>query len=479
MSDSPDTQARARVTAAVGAATEVFLVNHAFELVARSVGSLDVQVPPGVYKIKFRRGNAVSQETLVLPPDTPAVDVTAPAGFGPETAQRQPPPRAPQRAARAVPGAGAAPSRATARATRRSSALAVTVTARSEAPVAPFAGVRLCDEKGRTVADQAAQRADKAEMVLPSLRPGVYRLQVTLKEVGTLEQTLALCRGWRTEVETGVRNYALPGEPAVWGADLGDATILMAPEAEPAVPDEVRNYAKLVKAWLAGPQLTIATAHAERVVSTSIADPLFGLCLAHALVRQTEIDRSSGTREPRPRRALVKALVDTLQTLVPGHPDLEALRLWLGRRVARRFALPPMLANSWTIVAAAASRRPTLVPADSVASLVAERVWSSPTWLLWRSDDVSAPEASVRRVPRRTLIERLTRTPRIARSVPAAADRTANFSDLERAVCQAVGQVVKTTEAPAAIAAKAMKRIGVPAATFDRALQSAVQKLED
>lgn len=475
MSSFPDKASLGRVRAAVGDDTEVFLVNHAFELVARSVGALDVEIPPGLYKVKFRRGRAISQETLVLPPGTALVDVPVPAGFTPEVAEARPA----ARSASEPTGARTASRQVDA---ALAGAISVTI-ARSEEvgpPVTP--SVRLCDDAGRRLADSAPSDVSPRDAILTqsSLPPGHYRLMLTLPDIGILEQTLVVCAGWRTEVRAGLRNYALHGEAEAWGADLGDATMLMAPMGSPSVPPDIRSYSRFVKAWLAGPQLTIATAHAERLVKTTIEDPLFGLCLAHALARQTELDKSSGLREPRARRTLLRALVEKLTALIPMHPDLVALRLRLGSKVERPFTTPPMLLNSWNIVSAAASGRPTLVPKDSIASLVPGRVWSSSTWLLWRSDAVSAPEASESHVARRSLIAKITKghlersKGRSSSMVGAGSD----FTDLERAVAQMVGQVATAEVAPGKLAATAMKRLALPAATFDRALQSIVAKLD-
>ena len=46
--------------------TEVFLIDYTFRLVSRSVGTLTREVPAGIYKLKFRRGDVERTMTTVV-----------------------------------------------------------------------------------------------------------------------------------------------------------------------------------------------------------------------------------------------------------------------------------------------------------------------------------------------------------------------------------------------------------------------------
>src|SRR4051794_4465379 len=48
---------------------EVFLIDHDFELVTRSVGELDADVEPGVYRVKATLGEAETEQLIVLDGD--------------------------------------------------------------------------------------------------------------------------------------------------------------------------------------------------------------------------------------------------------------------------------------------------------------------------------------------------------------------------------------------------------------------------
>jgi hypothetical protein len=220
------------------------------------------------------------------------------------------------------------------------------------------------------------------------LPPGTYRLRVDLADQGTFEQSVTVVAGWRTCVDVSTRPELQPERP-----DLTASTIFMvASDDDQGRPEssQRRKYAELVKAWVAGPQATIASAHAERLTTSPIDDPLFALCVAHTLVKQAQNDRGLGRREPKSRRALLKTLATRLDTLIPDHPDLGALWTWLGMRTSRKFPLPPMLSNSWVVVSAAAARRAATVPAGSLSSLIAAHIRFSPVWLVWRADQLPA-----------------------------------------------------------------------------------------
>lgn len=67
-----------RVVASAPRDTEVFLIDHSFALVRRSVGTLDEHVPPGIYTLKFRRGTTVREVIKIVPSEAAIVEVPFP-----------------------------------------------------------------------------------------------------------------------------------------------------------------------------------------------------------------------------------------------------------------------------------------------------------------------------------------------------------------------------------------------------------------
>src|SRR5216684_4223761 len=60
-------------------ATETFVIDHAFRMVARGVGSFSCDVTPGLYKFKFRSGLAVKESYQEIAANSPKpVEIIAP-----------------------------------------------------------------------------------------------------------------------------------------------------------------------------------------------------------------------------------------------------------------------------------------------------------------------------------------------------------------------------------------------------------------
>lgn len=492
--------------------TEVFLIDYTFRLVSRSVGTLTREVPAGIYKLKFRRGDVERTMTTVVS-GTADVTVALPDVFEhglsksevvPPLAMAAPPP--PPLAAPAgeevthAAARGARPqTRALAPTPAMASGVMFELAGSPEAPEAhPALGLSLCDAGGALVVDLqtvvSTTASPAAVTHVATLAPGSYRLRVALGESSDqdargLEQSLVVSPGWQTQVLLGMRNHGTLKRP-LWRADLANATILMARPGE-VVTSDVRGYAALAKSWIAGPHVTIATAHAEAMSASAVPNPSFAMAVAHTLVRGAAIARSVGRPEPSDARRLVAAIVEAIEPLVPGHPDVAALSLWLGRGSRATFAVPPMLLNSWVIVSAAAAERPSLVPRGSLSSSIADRLWGSEVWLVWRYGGPTAPAVKKQRsrVPKfDELVGRVQAQAKIADD-PA-------LTNLERGLYNAIrnlpggegaGRPPSTavtapqatpTRASRGVSMRLAKRLGVPTASIDDAMASLLDKLK-
>jgi hypothetical protein len=51
------------------------------------------------------------------------------------------------------------------------------------------------------------------------------------------------------------------------------------------------------------------------------------------------------------------------------------------------FNVPPMLRKSWTLVVDTTAKRPEIIPEDSLAAMIATRLWNSYSWLIWTDKD--------------------------------------------------------------------------------------------
>ncbi|MEP7117089.1 MAG: hypothetical protein ABI880_05880 [Acidobacteriota bacterium] len=463
--------------------TEVFLIDYTFHLVARSVGTLTREVPAGIYKLKFRRGDVERTVTTVVS-GTAEVTVALPDVFEHFLTK----------------GEVVAPLEMAAPASSTASGVWFELAGSPEAPEADLAAtLSLCDASGAVVVDvqTIVPTTPSARPTVVTygvmLAPGSYRLRVALggssgRDARGLEQSLVVSPGWQTQALLGMRNHGTTTRP-LWRADLANATILMVRPGE-VVTSEVRGYAELAKSWIAGPHVTIATAYAEAMPASAVANPLFAMAVAHTLVRGASIARSVGRPEPPDARRLVARIVDAIEPLVPGHPDLAALSLWLGRASRATFAVPPMLLNSWVIVSAAAATRPSLVPRGSLSSSIADRLWGSELWLVWRYGGPAAPLLKKRRGRARKFDELVSL---VQAQVKIADDQV--LTNLERGLCNAIRELSGATAAdpppfpavaappPTArassrgVSMRLAKRLGVPAASIDDAIESLLDKL--
>ena len=475
---------RVHLVASAPLDSEVFLIDHSFELVERSVGTLDVHVRPGIYKVKFRRGKAVHEVITIVAAEPAELTIPFPAELQQTSgaAGGDRPARLESQAAPAI-DAGDAP---------LAEGLSVEVGSASHVAAVPGEGLTLHDAVGGLVRDLAG--AATTDLDLP---PGFYRLRVSLGDQGDMEQGVVVSPGWQTQVRLESRNYGTDQAP-IWRADLFEASMLMTrPGQRPT--DEARAFATQVRSWLLGPQETIALAHARALSASGITDPFFALCIAHTLVRKSAQDRRLGraeTRAARTRKTLVKALVEPLRQLIPGHPDLVALSLWLGQSVDATFERPPMLLSSWTIVTTASARRPRLVPSGSLAASIAEELWGSLAWLVWRSDrlprdsrqETAGPTAPTVPSRRKSALPALVARVAEHRHVPAF--QTIALTDLEVNVCQALTTMLEgesladagskgrlqPSRSPRGVQAELVKRLGVPSASVDRAVASILDK---
>src|SRR6516225_2628703 len=75
-SGSPPALVQLVVTADPG--TEIFVVDHAFRLCARGVGSLTARLQPGLYKLRYRLGSAIQEVHQAIEPGATTVHITAP-----------------------------------------------------------------------------------------------------------------------------------------------------------------------------------------------------------------------------------------------------------------------------------------------------------------------------------------------------------------------------------------------------------------
>jgi hypothetical protein len=373
---------------------EVFLIDDAFALVDRSVGDLDVEVPPGVYKVKSKLGDATVERLVVLDADQ-TLDVSSdlvvrsPVPLGEATRDRR----------RGIDyGRG--------RSEQMSSAA-------GDAEVFLMTRSGIASDDLRTDAPQVSlHRLDGTLIELPEPRsggsrdeqfttvevdPGPYlvRRRDRFDDVG--EQCVYAVAGWQTQVFT----LEEPGDEADIGRirvsvlmsrhgfDPSDPQLHLVEEARTALADERK-----------------VASYALGELCEKVEDPMLALFGAHLMLvardntEREDEKRASGRLDEEAVTAPVTfdqerfdRVVDRLaEMLGPGHPDVIALateRSGQPLELLPPIGAPPMLWRSWVLLIAASNTLATLVPVSTWQRTL--HVLPLRPFFLWSPTEESTP----------------------------------------------------------------------------------------
>jgi hypothetical protein len=369
-------------------ATEIFLLDHQFQMRARGVGRIKTSVEPGLYKVKYRAGSQIVETYEEVSAGAGTVRLRAPD----------------------VPYASAAPL-ATSRTTHEThegaaSKLSRTIhhrvgqgseifvfarvwteelTGKRRTPSVPrkhhpATGLSLRSPDGSVLVDiEKGSEVDLSDDPWAgctiAVDPGAYRLRVETPKWGALEQTLIATEGWQTQVFLLQDNYS-DGKTPAFRPDLAEASVLLGRKGKGFDPrrGELR-LAELARQSLANQRVVLSGVELKRLFTNKRSSPMLGIYGSHALLAQG-------------KRREISGAVRELGSILGDHPDVDALRLALSSRPSDKlsFGVPPMLTSSWSIIVGKASSHPDLVPAGSLASRVATCLWGSGPWLIWQAD---------------------------------------------------------------------------------------------
>lgn len=353
----------------------VSIMDGRYGMVAEGVGRVEVSLPPGLYLVQFKAGQMYEQQRVDLSKDQTV--------FAERLVPDSPPASSTRRMIPDVPDAS-----------EKRSQLYVSV--EGDAADQFLQRLEVLDSSKNIVTDFSASSPLTTTERIIALLPGTYLLRFRTDEgAPPLEQTVVACDAWQLQIF-----YRAPSRSKReidWAQVLASAPILMVPLEFPlAGLNRDREWIEVALENLAGRRAMAPVAELRDAVNTAsqiqaympdpntlrqmlkekFTDPMLGVLGAHLLLLA-----------PDPDRALVEAVVKNLDILLPGHPDVTALKLWLGQLSPAdlSFPMPPMLRSSWSIIVNKTAQTPGLVPAGSYASRAAERVSGAGGWLVWRS----------------------------------------------------------------------------------------------
>ena len=388
-SNTPSERVRIRVIAS-DSATEIFLIDHAFDRIAQGVGKLSALVLPGIYKIRYRAGTTARDELVEVTP-TPKVQEFRhdPVEFRSAVplSNRSLTPKYQSDPAMRL-------SRETHARLGNGAELFIFVRDPKEGGLArPGDFVSLRDLTGNLVFDMKAAQCDQSERwagVNLEVDPGTYRLRVESSTLGSYEIFLVAAPNWQTRAFLIVDDI-VEGKERVRRPRLLSASVSMSERGFGFSPENpTERLTELALRGLEGGRSVIAPRVLREMLASKFEDPMLGILGAHV-----------EAQKPAPDRNLIVAVCKRLREMIGDHPDVRALELQAAKKrsgpPARAFASPPMLYSSWQLIARATQEFPDLVPTGSLTDRVSDGIVPRGPWLLWRVPDEStlaAPSAT-------------------------------------------------------------------------------------
>jgi hypothetical protein len=399
-------------------ATQISVTDAEFRAVPleQNAGFIELELPAGMYKVRFQEGTRTEEQMVLLLPDGvpvevvqeapvlfesavpldatsttheyqmgPAVDLSVAdphtsVGLGAQLTVFARDPGIPEpRRGRGEESKQGLPSDV---ADRLEMVQAIPMSSVDDpvGPTDPTIGLTLHDVYGAEIAAVSEGTLDLGARfggIKCEVDPGTYRLRVDTGMGYLLEMPVVCISGWQTMIFLLTRDFTEP--VGTDRADLDKASVsLLAAGSNGFQPfDESSRLTELALQALAG-QRSLRGADLREILYEKFTDPMLGLYGAHLLLTQEEPDLD-----------FVTTVIGNTENLIPEHPDVTAL--WLKRALLRDelpdpvpvFETPPMLSASWQAVVAATRLDASIVPLGSLSDLISDRVARSGPWLVW------------------------------------------------------------------------------------------------
>jgi hypothetical protein len=363
---------------------EIFIIDRFFELTDRGVGSLRVNKPFGIYKVKIRLGRDTTEQIVLLDRDRLDLQLKLP------------------QLASAAPLAGSALIHEYHEAAAQGISQHVDISVgsggqlslmvrswgdaeRDEPTVLPWQGIEVIDAAGQTIAnlaDSGRQDRQGDPMVVCNLEldPGTYYLRRRLRDNRIVEQSAIVSAGWRTELFL----LKLAGVGKIASCDRHRLSIFMHQIGQDRLDDDRDRMIDAARIALTDGR-HILTDEMKQMFLKKCDNPIAGMIGSHLLLM--EHDRQTNAN-PKYSLNLLDIAVANLRRLVgENHPDIEALSLRCldpDLHTKQPFSSPPMLVFSWQLMVQASKNNPQLIPFQLWEKVRANVDFSS--YFAWASD---------------------------------------------------------------------------------------------
>jgi hypothetical protein len=217
-----------------------------------------------------------------------------------------------------------------------------------------------------------------------SVAPGAYRLRY---DDGTeaREQILIASGGWQTQAfllhQAPVSLESSEGTRSVTPHPLANASVLMSTgEFDP--DSELIELADSARIALSLGRVRMPRDLTSKLLMDKFESPMLGLYAAHAIAL-------AGGKE---KDGLLERVIAALQSMIPDHPDVVALRLGSAHDVV--IDTPPMLRSSWNALVDANLDGKVSFREGSLASRLPTSFVGDTPWLIWSVDALVPVEAA-------------------------------------------------------------------------------------
>lgn len=414
---------------------EVMVIDGELRAVAREIGRLTVKLPAGVYKIKQRLGDRVSERVIFLNRDGQEETFTSL-----DTGSAVPMPeeeKANESVVARQPTVGTGYDRAKWQAlcfSKRSSRVTVqgqgaeislffrtddlALETSHDDTTALISSFDLLDRDGESVL------GGPQEILCQGLDGGCYSLTVqvnpgphylTLYAPGgsslirmATQQTIFASPGWQTRIY----GFLVPSGPlqeTLLQVDGERISINMARVGHTPARRDMRLIETARQALIAGQHIDLADRRGAYL--GDFEDPILGLFIAYFILQQKNRQRDGwlGGKDGDSTGALA-AVVEKLGSVLspadvdmPLHPDVAALSALTGRREFS-VAYPPMLLDSWNVlVELSFETKHDLIEINSDVERISTHVVSGRPWMRWEAPRATTKIWQIFRTARRSL----------------------------------------------------------------------------
>jgi hypothetical protein len=353
--------------------SEVFIIDPAFNLVARGQGSLQAVLPEGEYLIKYRAGDTLKEEWVTLNADKTVSGSEAPL----------PPTAAPisERVGWSSADSEFAESLRP---------LPVSIVIRDPQGKPSAFDVRILDRDGNPIAGlpdpPAGWTKGSASNVIGfggGVAPGGYLLAVYTPGLRPYAMPIWVAPNCSTQVFLEQRQLDSRVKSRL-GPHLASASIFI---SKTEIPWEaMKRLLQLTEAAKSVLRYDRPILPSQSEIHESLDEkflcPRLGLLAGHLLRLRYEELKAKPDSENAAADVLkeMKTVVRNLSRLIPRSPDVGALELAVGQPSQADFGVPPMLAHSWAILEQLGA---SLIPPDSYADRIRTAICATRPWLVF------------------------------------------------------------------------------------------------